>query len=161
MRAPLHIDAYAYAVKSINPYSFITSPKKFIQRSATSIGMDISSNINPDPDTTDAGSKAEDVEPGVTKVGEPGNIWISWTPGSESVTGSSRSYHRKTRTGCIRCRTRRVKVGGSFRSRCNVFVLAVNVGCFEKLPNNEGVEITQTDVHNLIYFKMKTPSGGL
>lgn len=66
-------------------------------------------------------SKVEGVaNPTEAKVNGTNNIWVPWTPGSDSVKVPLKSHHRKAKTGCIRCRIRRVKVGSLFLSMCDV-----------------------------------------
>ncbi|TGO54243.1 hypothetical protein BCON_0110g00230 [Botryotinia convoluta] len=72
--------------------------------------MDTTSASTSIADAADTDSKSEEI----MKAGETGNdgtsnVWVSWTPGSESVKGQSKTFHRKTKTGCITCRIRRVK----------------------------------------------------
>ncbi|KAM3087871.1 hypothetical protein ACMFMG_001937 [Clarireedia jacksonii] len=43
--------------------------------------------------------------------------WVEWTPELErknSKGGVSKNYHKKVRTGCLRCRARRVKAMPKF-----------------------------------------------
>ncbi|KAF7949364.1 uncharacterized protein EAE97_002873 [Botrytis byssoidea] len=79
--------------------------------------MNIPSASTPIEDAVNMGLKSEEI-PKADETGNDGtsNTWVSWTPGSESVKESLKSFHRKTKTGCIRCRIRRVKVGGVFPS---------------------------------------------
>lgn len=68
-------------------------------------------------DTVDVDSRPEEI-PKASETGNDGtsNTWVSWIPDSESVKRPLRTFHRKTKTGCIRCRTRRVRVCGVFPS---------------------------------------------
>lgn len=79
--------------------------------------MELPSSATSIADAVDTGSKPEEI-PKASETDNNGtsNVWRSWTPGSESVKEPLKTFHRKTKTGCIRCRTRRVKVGGVFPS---------------------------------------------
>ncbi|KAF7929329.1 uncharacterized protein EAE98_005248 [Botrytis deweyae] len=72
--------------------------------------MDIPSASISIENTVDMHSKSEEI-PKASETGNDGtsNTWVSWTPGSECAKGPLKTFHRKTKTGCIRCRIRRVK----------------------------------------------------
>ncbi|TGO36599.1 hypothetical protein BHYA_0120g00240 [Botrytis hyacinthi] len=72
--------------------------------------MDTPSASTSIEDAVDMGSKSGEI-PKASETGNDGasNTWVSWTPGSASVKGPLKIFHRKTKTGCIRCRIRRVK----------------------------------------------------
>ncbi|KAF5877979.1 putative phenylalanine ammonia-lyase protein [Botrytis fragariae] len=79
------------------------------------MNMDIPSASDSIENAVEMGSKSEEI-PKASETGndETSNTWVSWTPGSGSVKGPVKTFHRKTKTGCIRCRIRKVKVGGLF-----------------------------------------------
>ncbi|KAM0182657.1 hypothetical protein ACHAPF_000902 [Botrytis cinerea] len=72
--------------------------------------MELPSSATSIADAVDTGSKPEEI-PKASETDDNGtsNVWRSWTPGSESVKEPLKTFHRKTKTGCRRCRTRRVK----------------------------------------------------
>ncbi|TGO27364.1 hypothetical protein BPAE_0043g00370 [Botrytis paeoniae] len=72
--------------------------------------MDILSAPTSIEDAVNMGSKSEEnPKASETANDESSDGWVSWTPGSESARGPLKTFHRKTKTGCIRCRIRRVK----------------------------------------------------
>ncbi|ESZ97446.1 hypothetical protein SBOR_2135 [Sclerotinia borealis F-4128] len=61
--------------------------------------MNISSTINPDLDTTGVKPKAKDVailKANATKIDEPGHVWVSWNPSSESCD--------ENQPACLKCK---------------------------------------------------------
>ncbi|TEY38748.1 hypothetical protein BOTCAL_0478g00010 [Botryotinia calthae] len=82
--------------------------------------MELPSSSTSIADAVDTGSKSEEI-PKASETDNDGtsNVWVSWTPGSESVKGPLKTFHRKARTGCIRCRRRRVKCDESQPSCLN------------------------------------------
>ncbi|TGO68104.1 hypothetical protein BOTNAR_0030g00260 [Botryotinia narcissicola] len=72
--------------------------------------MNIPSASTPIEDAVNMALESEEI-PKADGAGNDGtsNTWVSWTPRSESVKEPLKTFHRKTKTGCIRCRIRRVK----------------------------------------------------